>query len=159
MSSESEIQNRSFGGFRKQRNEITTSVARNTKSGLLSVSGNSTLKGNLSVSGFSTLTSGVKVGTDGSDLYKIVSGTVSVNPESIASVTKGSVNVTLPGLKTTDRVILHPPSTLNAGLLYCGCDVTANNTLTIYLYNQSESAIDDTSRTWKYSYWIFTGTD
>lgn len=152
----SESQNKSFYGSRKERSENITSISRNTKSGFLSVSGNSTLKGNLSVSGFSTLTSGVKVGTDGSDLYKIVSGTVSVDPGSIGAATKGSVNVTLTGLKTTDRVILHPPSTLNAGLLYCGCDVTANNTLTIYLYNQSGGSINDTATTWKYSYFIFT---
>lgn len=159
MSTES--QNRSFSGCRKSRSEIATLVAKNTKAGYISagtlkVSGNATLESDLSVAGFSTLSSGLQLGTNGTSLYKIVSGTASVDPGSIGAETRGSVNVTIPGLATTDRVILHPPSGLNGGILYCGCDVTAANTLTIYLYNATNGSIDDVARTWKYGYLDFT---
>ncbi len=159
MSTES--QNKGFSGFRKQRSEIATLVARNTKAGYLSagtlrVSGKATLDNDLSVAGFSTLSSGLQLGTDGTNLYKIVSGTASFNPGNIGATTKGSVTVTITGLETTDRVILNPPSGLNGGILYCGCDVTAENTLTIYLYNTTNAAIDDGANTWKYSFLGFT---
>jgi len=156
-----ETQNRSFSGCRKPRSEVTTLVSRNTKAGYLSagtlrVSGKATLDNDLSVAGFSTLSSGLQLGTDGTNLYKIVSGTASVDPGNIGATTKGSVNVTITGLAVTDRVILHPPTGLNGGILYCGCDVTAANTLTIYLYNTTNGAIDDGANTWKYSYLDFT---
>ena len=153
MSSDS--QNLSFPGFRKQRIEVTNLISKNIKAGFLSVDSNSTLKGNLTVNGLSTLTSGVQVGTNGTNLYKVVSGTVSVDPGSISTDTRGSVNVTITGLNTVDRIILHPPTALNTNLLYCGCDITAANTLTIYLYNKSGGSIDDGANTWKYTYFIF----
>jgi len=159
MSSDS--QNYSFPGIRKQRSEITSLISKNVKTGFLTVDGDATFKsnvvvdGDLSVAGFSNLDSGVKVGTNGSNLYKVVSGTVSVNPGSISTVTRGSVDVTITGIHTNDRIILHPPTALNANLLYCGCDITATNTLTIYLYNKSGGSIDDGANTWKYTYFIF----
>jgi len=153
MSSDS--QNYSFPGIRKQRSELTSLISKNIKAGFLSVDSNSTLKGNLTVNGLSTLNS-IKVGSNGTDIYKVVSGTVSVNPGSISTVTRGSVNVTITGLTTDDRIILHPPTALNANLLYCGCDITASNTLTIYLYNTSGGSIDDVANTWKYTSFIFT---
>lgn len=154
MSSES--QNRTFPGIRKQNTEQVSLVSKNVKTRSLTVDSNTTLKGNLSVSGFSTLTSGLNVGTGGSDIYKIVSGTISADPGSIGANTRGSVNVTVTGLNTSDRIFLNPPSGLNSGLLYCGCDVTASNTLTIYLYNTTGGAINDGAQTWKYTYLIFT---
>ena len=159
MSTES--QNKGFSGSRKPQNEIATLVARNTKAGYISggtlrVSGKATLESDLSVAGFSTLSSGLKVGTDGTNLYKIVSGTISVDPGNIVAGAKGSVIVTITGLAATDRVILHPPTGLNSGLLYCGCDVASTNNLTIYLYNATGSAINDGANTWKYSYLDFT---
>ena len=149
-------QNSSFPGFRKQRSEVTSLISKNAKTGFLTVDGNSTLKGNLTVDGSSTLTSGIQVGTNGTNLYKVVSGTVTVDPGSISTDTRGSVNVTITGLSTSDRIILHPPTALNANLLYCGCDITATNTLTIYLYNKSGGSIDDGTNTWKYTYFIFS---
>lgn len=154
MSSES--QNTGFPGVRKQRSsELVSLISKNVKTTFLTVDSNTTLKGNLTVSGLSTLNS-INVGTGGSDIFKIASGTVSVDPGSISATTRGSVNVTLTGLSTSDRVVLNPPSGLNSGLLFCGCDVTAANTLTIYLYNTTGGAINDGALTWKYTYLIFT---
>jgi len=143
MSSES--QNRTFPGIRPKTNsEQVSLISKNVKTSSLTVDSNTTLKGNLTVSGF------LNVG-DGSDLHKIESGTLSVNPGSIGADTRGSISVAVSGLNSLDRVILHPPSGLNAGLIYCGCDVTADNTLTIYLYNKSNAPIDDGVLTWKYT--------
>ena len=156
-------QNSSFQGIRKQTtSEHVSLISKNIKTGFLTVTGDATFKSNLAVEGdvavdgFSTLTSGVQLGTNGSNLYKVFSGTISVDPGSIGAATRGSVIVTITGLSTTDRIFLHPPTGLNTGLLYCGCDITASNTLTIYLYNKSGDSIDDTALTWKYSYLIFT---
>ena len=156
-------QNPSFSGIRKKTSsEHVSLISKNIKTGFLTVANDATFKSNLAVEGdvevdgFSNLTSGFKVGTNGSDIYKVVAGTVSVNPGSIGAATRGSVNVTITGLSTSDRIFLHPPTGLNTELLYCGCDITASNTLTIYLYNKSGGSIDDTALTWKYSYLIFT---
>ena len=150
-------QNPSFPGIRKQRSsEQVSLISKNVKTGFLTVSDNATFKSDIAVNGLSTLTGGLQVGTNGSYLYKVVSGTVSVDPGSIGATTRGSVNVTISGLSTTDRVILQPPTGLNVELLFCGCDITASNTLTIYLYNKSGDAINDGALTWKYSYLIFT---
>jgi len=156
-------QNSSFQGIRKQTtSEHVSLISKNIKTGFLTVSNDATFKSNLAVEGdvkvdgFSTLTTGVRVGTNGSDIYKVVVGSISVNPGSIGASTRGSVDVTITGINTSDRIFLHPPTGLNAGLLYCGCDITASNTLTIYLYNKSGGSIDDTALTWKYSYLIFT---
>ena len=140
-------QNTSFPGVRQQRSELTTLISKNVKTGFLKVDGPSTLNGSLTVNGTSTLNNsltvsgisnldaGVRIGgTTGSNLYKIYSGTVSVDPGNIGAATKGS---------------------LNAGLLYCGSDITANNTVTIYLYNKTGGGIDDGANTWKYTYLIF----
>lgn len=148
-------QNVNFRGVTKQRSEVTSLISKNVKTEFLKVDGNTTLKGDLNVSGLSTLTSGVQIG-GGTNLYKVVSGTVSVNPGNIDATTKGFVNVTISGLNTSDRIILHPPSGLNSGLLYCGCDITATNTLTIYLYNHTGGGIDDGANTWKYSHLDFS---
>lgn len=149
-------QNPSFSGIRQPRSfEPVSLISKNVKTGFLTVSGNSTLKGTLDVTGLSTLSGGVKVGA-GSNLYKVAVGTVSVNPGSIAATTRGSVAVTISGLATGDRVILQPPSTLDGNLLFVGSDVTADNTLTIYLYNKSGGAIDDAAASWKYSSLTFT---
>ena len=42
---------------------------------------------------------------------------------------------------------------LNSGLIFKGARVTASNTVTIYLHNVTGSAIDDTSKSWNYT-WI-----
>ena len=161
-------QNTSFPGVRQQRSELTTLISKNVKTGFLKVDGPSTLNGSLTVNGTSTLNNsltvsgisnldaGVRIGgTTGSNLYKIYSGTVSVDPGNIGAATKGSVNVTISGLHSNDRIIFQPPTGLNAGLLYCGSDITSNNTVTIYLYNKTGGGIDDGANTWKYTYLIF----
>lgn len=99
-----------------------------------------------------TVTNGLTLNSlvDGSTLYRVSAGTISVNPGNIAAGARGSVDVTITGFQQ-DRIFLQPPSGLNAGLVYVGCDFTATNTVTIYLYNKSGSGVDDAALTWKYT--------
>jgi len=157
--------NASFPGIKKQRAEFLTLISKNVKASNLKVSGNATVTSNLTVNGnavvdgYSTLSGGttvdgLQIGANGSYITNFVTGTISVDPGNITATTKGSVNVTITGLDTNDRIMLQPPSGLNSGLLYCGADITASNTVTIYLYNKTGGGIDDGANTWKYTYFI-----
>jgi len=96
---------------------------------------------------------GAIVGSTGDLTYGLDFGTASVDPASIAATTRGSVTFTLTGAKTTDIIIVNPPSNLNDDLIFAGAAITAANTVSIYLYNPTGSAIDDTARTFSYV-WI-----
>jgi hypothetical protein len=151
--------NSSFSGIKKQRAEVLTLISKNMKTSNLKVSGNTTVTNDLTVNGYSTLSGGsrvdgLQIGSDGSYITKLVTGTISVNPGSIPATTKGSVSITITDLNTNDRIMFQPPTGLNIGLLFCGADVTADDTVTIYLYNTTVGAIDDGVNTWKYTYFI-----
>jgi hypothetical protein len=93
------------------------------------------------------------IGSTGDVNYGLDFGTASVDPTSIAATTRGSVTFTLTGAKTTDIIIVNPPSDLNDDLIFCGATITAANTVSIFLYNPTGSAIDEGERTFKYV-WI-----
>jgi hypothetical protein len=97
----------------------------------------------------------IKIGSSGTALSNVSTGTLSVNPAGIVANSRGSVSVTLTGCATTDRVTLQPPASLNDDLLYVGCRVTAANTLTIYLYNATDGTVDDGALNWDYL-WVKT---
>jgi hypothetical protein len=145
--------NSSFKGVSKKRAELTTVNAKNVDTSLLNVRDTATL--NSVTSDSLSVTNGLTVGPDGSQVFEITKGTVSVDPGSITADTRRSVNVTIPNIGTGDRILLQPPSTLNAGLLYVGHDITAANTLTIYLFNKTGGGIDDGALTWKYLRYYF----
>lgn len=86
----------------------------------------------------------------GADISKISSGTVSLNPGSISATTRGTVTFTLTGADTTDIIVMTPPAALDDDLLFVGAAVTSANTVTVYLYNPTAGAIDDSARTWSY---------
>jgi hypothetical protein len=73
-----------------------------------------------------------------------------LNPPSIATVSRGSVTFTLTGARAGDAIVVNPPAGLNDDLVFCGAAVTANDTVTVYLYNPTGGAIDDTAQTWTY---------
>jgi hypothetical protein len=140
--------NSGFKGVSKKRSDLSSLTSKNVDTSLLNVRSTATLE---SVSSDTlSVSNGLTVGATGSEIYDITSGTISVDPGNIGATTRGSVNVTLSGLGTEDRLVLQPPSTLNAGLLYVGHDITASNTITIYLYNKTGGGIDDGATTWKY---------
>jgi hypothetical protein len=153
--------NESFRGLSKVRSDVSSLRSKNSRMEKLSVSGSSTLEGGLTVSSGLTVNNGATINNgltigSGSTVYTVTSGTISIDPGNIASTTKGSVTFTLTGASTTDRIFLQPPTGLNSGLLYCGADITASNTVTIYLYNTTGAGIDDGANTWKYTFLEFT---
>ena len=148
--------NESFKGLSKVRSDVSSLRSKNSRMEKLSVSGSSTLEGGLTVSSGLTVNDGLTVGGTGSTIFSVSTGTVSINPGNIGATTKGSVTFTLTGATTTDRVLLHPPTGLNSGLLFCGADITATNTVTVYLYNTTGGGIDDGANTWKYTFLDFT---
>jgi hypothetical protein len=88
-------------------------------------------------------------------VYGIEYGTGTIDPASINATTRGSATFTLTGAATTDIIIVNPPADLNDDLIFCGAAITAADTVTIYLYNPTGSAINDTARTFSYV-WIDT---
>jgi len=88
-------------------------------------------------------------------IYKVDFGTVSLNPASIAATTRAGTTFTLTGAKATDIIVVNPPADLNDDLLFVGASVTADDTVTVWLYNPTAGAIDDSARTWEYL-WIDT---
>jgi hypothetical protein len=97
----------------------------------------------------------IKIGSSGTALSNVSTGTLSVNPACIGANSRGSVSMTLTGCETTDRETLQPPASLNDDLLYVGCRVTAANRLTIYLYNATGGTVDDGALNWDYL-WVKT---
>ena len=87
----------------------------------------------------------------------LATGTISVDPGSIAATTRGSIGVTLTGVASGDEIILYPPSGVADDLLYVGHDITATNAVTLYFYNPTGSAINDAATTWKYAWRDCTG--
>lgn len=92
---------------------------------------------------------------DNDTVYGIEFGTVAIDPASLAATTRAATTFTLTGAETTDIIIVNPPSTLNDDLLFVGAAVTAADTVSIYLYNPTGSAIDQASATFSYC-WIDT---
>lgn len=148
--------NAGFKGVNKQRAELTSLRSDNVRTDSLSVKNTTELNdviidSTLDVTGLVTVTGGLRVSSnEGVIVQQIQAGSVSVNPGSIGATTKGSVNVTITGIVPGDKILLDVPSGLNAGLLYVGHNITASNTLTIYLYNKTGGAIDDGAFTWNY---------
>jgi len=79
----------------------------------------------------------------------IVRGTVAIDPPSLTTITKATVSITIAGVKTTDIVILEPPSTFEAGLVYQGCRAKAGGA-DVDISNPTAGTIDGASRTWTY---------
>jgi hypothetical protein len=92
---------------------------------------------------------------DNDTVYGIEFGTVAIDPASLAATTKSATTFTLTGAATTDIIIVNPPADLNDDLIFCGAAVSAADTVSIYLYNPTASAINDTARTFSYV-WIDT---
>lgn len=76
--------------------------------------------------------------------------TVSVDPGSIAGGATGTVNVTVAGARVSrqQRVVMLPPTTLEAGLQVLGTPVTGDDTVQISLLNTTGGAIDGAARNW-----------
>lgn len=102
------------------------------------------------------LVGALSVGAVSSRIKGIKSGTVSIDPGSIATVTRGTGAGTITGLAAGDIVVMSPPAALNDDLVFAGARVTGADTVTVYLYNPTAGAIDDTARTWDYLWFDLT---
>jgi hypothetical protein len=79
----------------------------------------------------------------------IVRGTVAIDPPSLTTGTKGTVSITIAGVKVTDIVILEPPVALEAGLVFQGVRAKAGGA-DVDIANPTAGTIDGASRTWGY---------
>jgi hypothetical protein len=96
------------------------------------------------------LTAGtLAVGSSGSVIKKIATGTGSVDFAEIAAGETGSGTITVTGAAAGDVVVVNPPA-LTTGLVFAGAAVTATNTVTVYAVNATASAINEAAATFRY---------
>jgi hypothetical protein len=100
----------------------------------------------------------VVTGLNGTAIKKIAKvSTVAIDPGSIAATTRGTATGTLTGAAAGDAVVaIGIPSGLDDDLIYMGADISAGNTVRIYLYNPTGGAIDDGSNNWDFLWWDVT---
>lgn len=97
-------------------------------------------------------TNGIEVGTSGTQITKIVKGTVSVNPSSLLTGTGEILEVTLTGAAVGDAVILHPPAAgLTTGLQICQAYVSAADEVKIQIWNPTGGTINEAAADWIYT--------
>jgi hypothetical protein len=89
------------------------------------------------------------VGSSGSTVKKIATGTGSVNLAEIAAGATGSGTFTVTGAASGDVVVVNPPA-LTTGLVFAGAAVTGANTVTVYAVNASADAIDEAAAIFRY---------
>ncbi len=86
-----------------------------------------------------------------SDIAGIQAYTATYDPASLGAGAIVDNAVTVPGVLSTDYcVAVVPPATLNAGLLVQSARVTANNTVTVRMFNSTAGALDAASGTWTF---------
>lgn len=98
-------------------------------------------------------TGGVQIGSGGGSIKKMVPGTQAIDPASIAAASTGDTTFALVGAALGDLILMSPPVSLEAGLVFGGAWVSAADTVTVRLGNVTAGAIDGASRTWSYV-WI-----
>ena len=81
---------------------------------------------------------------------KVYKGTVSVNPAEIAANTQAETQITITGAATGDIVIMNPPASLEAGLVYSHARVSASNTVQVGLGNITGTPVNGADLTWTY---------
>ena len=94
------------------------------------------------------------VKADVKDLLDVISGTVSIDPPSIAAGATANVDVTVTGLTTSHKVIVLCQEDLEHGLVCIGAYVPAADALRVRVTNWTAAAIDGVARTWAYLVFI-----
>jgi hypothetical protein len=85
----------------------------------------------------------------GLDKDHFIEAQVSVNPASIAANTDGSVDVSVPGITSSHRIMGAPVgAALVGGLTLQGFSVPATGTLRIHLRNNTAGALDGAAGNW-----------
>lgn len=96
-------------------------------------------------------TAGFKAGASSQALTYIASGSVAVDPASIAALTSAETQVTITGAAVGDIVVMNIPASLETGLIYSGVRVSAANTVQIRISNMTAAGVDGISRSWGYT--------
>ena len=73
---------------------------------------------------------------------------VAVNPPSIAAGATANVDVATPDVHRGHAVVAIPPDTLEAGLVFKGCNVVADGSLRFTLSNPTAGAVDGAALDW-----------
>lgn len=80
----------------------------------------------------------------------LLTGSMTVDPASIAANTTANTDVTVNGVKSGDVVSVYPPATFENGLVVQGATIPSDNTIRIRISNHSAGAVDAASATWLY---------
>ena len=83
-------------------------------------------------------------------VFGTLTGTVTINPASLAAGAVANETVTVTGLATTDVVAVRPPVTIEAGIHVLSSDVSAANTLRVRVFNSTAGTVDPASASWTY---------
>ena len=92
--------------------------------------------------------------TDIKTLLDAISGIVSIDPPSIATIASADVAVTVAGLTTGHKVIVQCQEALENGLVCIAAWVSAVDQLTVRITNWSAAAVDGVARSWAYFAYI-----
>ena len=96
-------------------------------------------------------------GGTGSPIVGFYTGTVAVDPASVAAGAVTETTVTLVGVAVGDFVMLRPNATgLTAGLVVGDSRVTAADTVKVRIINGSGGTIDEASSNWHFFWWDVT---
>jgi type II secretory pathway pseudopilin PulG len=101
------------------------------------------MSGNLSVSGTSVL------GAGSDTVAYLKRGTLPIDPPSIAADSTATINMTLIGALSGDKIFLTPSYSLAAGLIFVGAR-TVTDGVDITIYNAGASTVNDVSSFWSY---------
>lgn len=99
-----------------------------------------------------TRTATLRVGSGGTVIKTIKSGTGAIDLGEIAANATGSGTITVTGAAAGDALIVNVPS-LTTGLAFAGSNITGANTATLYFVNATGSPIDNASATFNWA-WI-----
>lgn len=91
---------------------------------------------------------GLVLGQGGSFISKILSATASLNFGSITNGLTADLTITVTGAASGDDVIVTPPSTIEAGLIFAGF-VSAANTVKIRVGNMTAAPVDPAAGVWR----------
>lgn len=99
-----------------------------------------------------TRTTTLRVGSTGTVIKTIKSGTGAIDLAEIAGGATGTGTITITGAASGDALIVNVPA-LTAGLAYAGANITGAGTATLYFVNATAAPIDQASATFNYT-WI-----
>jgi hypothetical protein len=120
----------------------------------ISVSDDLTVGDDAAIAGDATVGT-LAVGSSGSVIKKIATGTASVDLPSISGAATGSATFTVTGAAVGDVVVVNPPS-LTTGLAFSGVAVTSANTVTVYATNATASPINEAAKDFTYLWFDLT---